>query len=110
MSRSIAIDAPLRAGCERQVGRNVWPGLVLVLLSALLVLVIAQSTLQIAQEAFAVEAATARVIQPFPVAELPREWRWERQAMTFDEVLRQNASTGRVRWLRDTPYRRGHQP
>jgi hypothetical protein len=110
MSRSIAIAPPLRAGREQQVHSNVWPGLVLALVAGALVLVIAQSTMQGVQEAFAGEAGSVQAVQSFPGALLPREWRWERGAMTFDDMVRQSESPGRLRWLRDTPYRTGGGP
>ena len=37
-------------------------------------------------------------------------WRWERKAMPFDGMVRENESPGRLRWLRDTPYRPGGGP
>ena len=110
MSRSITIGSSARARRARETHNHLWVGLILALIVGVLLLAIAYSTTRFVEEAFAEGVESAPAAQSFPARELPRDWRWERKAMAFDGMVRENESPGRHRWLRDTPYRPGGEP
>ena len=48
--------------------------------------------------------ATERV-ESIPAPELPREWRSERKAITFDHMYRQEESPGQIDWVQGASQR-----
>lgn len=77
-------------------------GIGLALILAAVVLAIAEPTGSAIRGAPADDTAAA---EPWVSAvELPREWRWERDAITFDHMFRRKESPGRSGWVME----RGH--
>ena len=108
MSQSIGILHHRPAERERGRRHYVLVGAVLGLMIGALGFAIVESAVPLVRAALTTETAVVGSLAELPGRELPREWRWEREAVDFDHMYRQKESP-RLDWIRENGarYRNG---
>jgi hypothetical protein len=75
------------------------------LVLAIVVVAVTESTISLVQD-FLDRSARIESTVAYPAQELPREWRWEHDAISFDHMYREGGAAGaELEWIRD-PGRR----
>lgn len=75
------------------------------LVLAIVIVGVTESTISLVQASLARPAEIESTVA-YPAREFPREWRWERDAISFDHMYREDrAVAGEFEWIRN-PGRR----
>lgn len=104
MDRTAAIRHRVIPGRQWVHHRQWLVGVGLWVILATLVLATVETTRNAGGVVPADDTAAMEQAEWIPAPELPRQWRRERKAITFDHMYRQKESPGQIDWVRDASH------
>ena len=105
MDRTAAIRHRVIPGSQWVHHRHWLVGIGLWVILATLVLATVETTRNAGSGVPANNTPATEPAERVPAPELPREWRSERKAITFDHMYRQKESPGQIDWVQDASQR-----